>query len=63
MRRIAFSPPCLSGKIGIVERELVRLYERKDIGPVLFDILACGLFDRVKFEGDHGYNSRGGDGF
>ncbi|MEO5913458.1 MAG: hypothetical protein ABIS50_04445 [Luteolibacter sp.] len=51
-----------SGKIRIVQRELVRFDEGEDIGPVLFNVVAGGLVDRVKFEGDHRHDSGCGDG-
>ncbi len=51
-----------SGKILIVEREMVRFDEGEDIGPVLFNVVAGRLADRMKFEGDHRNDSWSGDG-
>jgi len=51
-----------SGKIRIVEGEMVRLDEGEDIGPVLFNVVTGGLADGMKLEGDHCDDSRGGDG-
>lgn len=52
-----------SGKIRIVERELVRFDKRDDIGPVLFGVVARGLADGMQFKRDHRHNTGGGQGF
>ena len=50
-----------SGKLGIVQCELMGTDERENIRPILIHFGAGGLMDGVKFERDHRLHSGGGD--
>lgn len=51
-----------SGKIRIVESEMMRFDECEDVHPVFFHIVPPGLIDGMQFERDHGLDPGSGDG-